>query len=792
MDEDKKIAKTPSPMDYESLRDYGLEYIRKVGSRYWTDFNVHDPGVTILEALTLAVNDLSYRSSARMADLLTRKGSAQVSLEGTMFPAEVILSNAPTTGEDYRKLVLENIPGIRNVWFEPVEKTFDVPYVAKRLEPGVGHLKGCYRVLIELEDLGILFEREWKFPAGVEDPDREREPVYLDKDNYEKLYRHAIQRLFHQHRNLCEELLDIQFIRPVQVGLNAQLEIESGVDMLSLLQQIYDRVYDYVCPTISFHTVEELLSAGRSPQDIFGVHPPSLGFIDRQELASFHRKTTLYISDIISILMVIEGIRSVHFVRFSVEDSARGKRVKVLDNGRILDISNEPDLSFAFVPDFLRNSRLSMDVFVNSIVFSLNGLTFLPPSPRGEVGIRVKTKTDERMPLPEGFSRRMPVPEGSYRGSDRYFSFQNLFPATYRMGMDTLPASASKLRKAERMQLKAYLTFFDQILSDYLAQLDRFLDLFSVNVDDPSSNDTYFHGRLTDGDIEDVSQVLLGYPDYQIPSENLSDNLSRKNAVLDHLLSRFAESFAEYASIEFIRSNSSDYHVVRETVEDKKRFLADYPRISALRSCGLDWTGNAMVTGMERRIMRRLGIDKPDERGRLSEGDGLGLYVIEHSLLAPESTADRFMELTCSEGDMTLLPDPYTFRVTAVLPGWTEMTINLNYRKYAEKIIREEIPAHIFVKVCWVSREVMGLFEEAYASWFSVMKESLGLSVGADWKARRSAAFGELVHSMEQFANIYKEAVVMSDDVSDFDDSEEVTRLDYTYLGSEDVDGVNQ
>lgn len=790
MDEDKKIAKTPSPMDYQGLRDYGLEYIRKIGSRYWTDFNVHDPGVTILEALTLAVNDLSYRSSARMADLLTRKGSGQVSLEGTMFPAEVILSNAPTTGEDYRKLVLENIPGIRNVWFEPMEKTFDVPYVAKRLEPGVGHLKGGYRVLVELEDLGILLGREWHFPVGVEDLGRE--PVYLDNDNYETLYRHAIRRLFHQHRNLCEELLDIQFIRPVQVGLNAQLEIESGVDMLSLLQQIYDRVYDYVCPTISFHTVEDLLAVGRKPQDIFGVRPPSLGFIDRQELASFHRKNTLYISDIISILMGIEGIRSVHFVRFSVEDSSRGKRVKVLDNGRILDISAAPDLSFAFVPDFLRNSRLSMDVFVNSIVFSLNGLTFLPPTPRGELGIRVKTKTDERLPLPEGFITRMPVPEGSYRGTDRYFSFQNLFPATYRMGINTLPASASKLRKAERMQLKAYLTFFDQILSDYLAQLDRFLDLLSVNVDDPSSSDTYFHGRLTDGDIEDVSQVLFGYPEYQIPSESLTDNLIRKNAVLDHLLSRFAESFAEYASLEFIRSNSSDYRVIRETVEDKKRFLADYPRISALRSCGLDWTGNTMVTGVERRIMRRLGIDKPDERGRLSEGDALGLYVIEHSLLAPESTADRFMELTRSEGDMTLLPDPYTFRVTAVLPGWTEMTINLNYRKYAEKIIREEIPAHIFVKVCWVSREVMGLFEEAYASWFSVMKESLGLSVGADWKARRTAAFGELVHAMEQFANIYKEAVVMSDDVSDFDDDEEVTRLDYTYLGSEDADGANQ
>ena len=65
MEEDKNIAKTPSPKDYQGLRDYGLEYIRKIGSRHWTDFNVHDPGVTILEALTLG--DLSEETIRQKA-----------------------------------------------------------------------------------------------------------------------------------------------------------------------------------------------------------------------------------------------------------------------------------------------------------------------------------------------------------------------------------------------------------------------------------------------------------------------------------------------------------------------------------------------------------------------------------------------------------------------------------------------------------------------------------------------------------------------------------------------------
>ena len=64
---------TPKPLDYEGLKEYGLRYIQQIGSKFWTDFNAHDPGVTILEALTFALTDLGYRTSFEMNDLLTRK-----------------------------------------------------------------------------------------------------------------------------------------------------------------------------------------------------------------------------------------------------------------------------------------------------------------------------------------------------------------------------------------------------------------------------------------------------------------------------------------------------------------------------------------------------------------------------------------------------------------------------------------------------------------------------------------------------------------------------------------------
>jgi hypothetical protein len=612
--------------------------------------------------------------------------------------------------------------------------------------------------------------------------------TYIKADNYRELYRQYIRRVFLQHRNLCETIQEIVFLDQVDVGLCAEIEIESGTDMRGLLQQIYDRMYDYISPTIPFHTVEELLSRGREVQDIFDFRPPRLGFIDRQELATFGKKTELYVSDAIALLMDIPGVRSIHRIHFLVGKIPEGAHVELDETARKVSMAPDTNVSFTMAPDFLRSGMEPDEhTFFNSIVFNINGLTFLPPSPNRMVGTSVDARKDERVSL-QGFRTDMPVPEGNYRGTDRYFSFQNLLPETYRMGVDSIPESASALRKAERMQLKAYLTFFDQILSDYLAQLDHFQDLLSVKAGDPDSNETYFHGTLTEDDITDVSQVLYGFPDYVVPPEDAEENLKRKNEVLDHLLTRFAESFAEYASLEFIRNHQTDSTAVKESVEDKKRFLGDYPRISSLRSCGLDWSGEDWVTGAERRIMRRLGIDDPDARGRLSQQKKLALYVIEHSLLAPREPEDGFLELAVGEGEIELLRDPYTFRVTAVLPAWADLASNLNFRRYAEKIIREEIPAHIFVKICWISREAMAAFEDAYAAWNRVQQEGMlpfkDDLAQSDWEARRSEATATLVSVFKLFTNIYPEVMLVGDEVHEFDDREGLIKLDASYLGS--------
>ena len=57
-------------LDFEKLRREGLTHIGKFSGKIWTDHNVHDPGVTILEMLVYALMDLGYRTTLPIEDLL--------------------------------------------------------------------------------------------------------------------------------------------------------------------------------------------------------------------------------------------------------------------------------------------------------------------------------------------------------------------------------------------------------------------------------------------------------------------------------------------------------------------------------------------------------------------------------------------------------------------------------------------------------------------------------------------------------------------------------------------------
>ena len=162
-------------MDFEFLRAEGIRRIQEMSGNIWTDYNSHDPGVTILETLCYALTDLGYRTSFDMKDLLAPNPQDNAEDHYNFFTARQILHNNPLTIRDYRKLLMdiglrvsgpdleEEIIGIKNAWITISDKAeFDLfvnsdesrlDYVAPKFgEKKQLDLKVLYDVVLEFSD----------------------------------------------------------------------------------------------------------------------------------------------------------------------------------------------------------------------------------------------------------------------------------------------------------------------------------------------------------------------------------------------------------------------------------------------------------------------------------------------------------------------------------------------------------------------------------------------------------------------------------------------------------------
>jgi hypothetical protein len=109
---------------------------------------------------------------------------------------------------------------------------------------------------------------------------------------------------------------------------------------------------------------------------------------------------------------------------------------------------------------------------------------------------------------------------------------------------------------------------------------------------------------------------------------------------------------------------------------------------------------------------------------------GEKIFVVEHLLMRPHN---RPGSLAAADGD-ALLPicigpacgdlcskeDPYSFRMTLVMNGEGGLAnAGIAFRRFAERTIRFEIPAHIGLKICWVSSEQMIAFEVLWCAYLA-------------------------------------------------------------------------
>ena len=143
-----------------------------------------------------------------------------------------------------------------------------------------------------------------------------------------------------------------------------------------------------------------------------------------------------------------------------------------------------------------------------------------------------------------------------------------------------------------------------------------------------------------------------------------------------------------------------------------------------------------------------------------------------------ELEGDKFLPVPdlCYDTKDTLCPelsDPYSFRLTIVIPYWPKRFNDPEFREFMEITLRRDTPAHILSRICWLDTCQMKSFEEAYRRWLDTLQLD---NRHCDATAARNA----LIEVLKQLRSRYPEAKLHDCDRQGSESS--IVILDHTRL----------
>ena len=605
--------------DYDFLREAGIEHLKKLGTNIWTDFNLHDPGITMLELIAYAITDLGNRTSFDIKDIVTPAPGSEDDASLSFHSAANIFPCNPITINGLRKIMID-VEGVRNAWLdvltEPACDCEQIVYL---------DCEACELTLEEtdtplylngLYNVKVLYEEDLYDPTTGD----------LDAELSAPVVR-ALKETLHAHRNLGEDFCPkYKTIRFEDIAICAEIEVTPVADINKILAEIYYQVGLFFNPPVPFYSIQEMLDKGLTPDQVFEGAALDHGFIDNEDLKAAQLKKDIKTSDIYNIIMDIEGVIAVRSLIIS----------NYLD-GTLINEGEKWCLSLAEpecrVPRIMREN--------SSFLFLKKELPFFAEPIRTQEYF-LALKGQDRSAKLGFFDSDFGIPEGEYKSLETWFPLTNEMPMLYGVGPESLPTTTPTFRKARAKQLKSFLLLFEQVLANYMSQLAHVKDLFSwqeAKLGEPCPPDpplpTYFTQKVTG--IKNIAELYALDYDTALDArlgeliETEEIRIERRNRFLDHMLARFAEEMTDLSLIQFSLQTEG---AGDELICDKARFLRDYPTFSRdrgkgfdmLRNDGMAYPGYEMwdtdnVQGMAMRISRKLGIDNVFRRNLVNCGE---------------------------------------------------------------------------------------------------------------------------------------------------------------------------
>jgi hypothetical protein len=624
-------AQAAKTLEREQLKEVWLEFMQQLSGDIWTDYNAHDPGITIMEQLCDTLSKINKRATTPIQNLLNSQSrKKREEINNAFYDAVEILPTNPVTKEDYRILIIDRVQYVKNAWVEPVRDNLQ-------------GIKGLYRILLQIDESA-------RSEAAIE------------------RIKHEVFSLFTQHRNLCEDIESIQVLDIEKIEIFADIDIRPEAIAEEILADILFKLEEHLNPSVQFYTLEDLIDRGYSVDEAFDGPQPVHGIIRKADLRGMTQE--VYVSKLIEIIQGIEGVRRITYFRVDKNgipvDSdvipIRQNTYPVLNMDTIDErFSDSADYPLQFFRGAL-NYELDLNT-ANQLLYSLYA--------------RYK----------KGYQMKMLYHEKDYPSTitlkevERYDSLQNSLPLTYGVNQFGLPdfARATRERVAMIKQLRGYLLFFEQTFSNYLAQLANVRKLFSIDKDVdrtyytnipnsiPGIYDLIFNPTVNslvnkeeDHSLEKARKRALELFNDKVKdiARSFDPYIDRRNRFLDHLLARFGERFSTDFLLKVshyvgVGNDDDESNPEHELINAKIDFLQNYVDISRNRGKGFDYLSGTLddwnVSGLEKRASLLLNMHKAGN-GNQTLLAALNGYESEEEMLAPISVVVDCVRKDTAEG----------------------------------------------------------------------------------------------------------------------------------------------
>lgn len=590
-------------LDFRFLRRKAIAYIQALGGKIWTDYNSHDPGITILEQLCYALTDAAYRAGLPIEDLLQLGSGGEKNFAA---PTEIFPSK-PLTVADFRKIIFDAVFEIENLWLSPASLS-EHPF------------SGIYKIFVALSE-------------ACKDAQEEAQII------------REIHQSFVSHRNLGEDLAEVVVLEKQPVILETDLEIGNSEVAEDVLAQIFFDVGLYLSPKMKYCALDELQKKGISYPEIFEGPLLKNGFIDARTLSE--KPSYILISEIKKIIGELPGVLSIKKCVLRLDEKKHFRRLNVA-----------PHQQF-----FLRTSPEDTQVWKSVRFFSAETPQQFD---KKRVITRLKLLQAAYRHTHRLHDAQVKIPEGTKKTIEKYDTIQNNFPQMYGITDFGISGAAAKQRKAQVKQLRAYLLIFEQILANYFSQLAGVKKLLNFSpplnasyfyqpLREPKGIEAVFRNQtdaMPNNPELEQADIPADYHQGLAKIMALADPATeRNNRILDFMLAIHGEDLASYPFAQF-----NCYHTEAEFEKNiaaqKQKMLKYLPQINANKAKGINYLNKsdkvASLSGLEEKLRICLGLQMPKNGALTYENHAttahfrrMGLKILDRKQATPNNWASH-------------------------------------------------------------------------------------------------------------------------------------------------------